>query len=121
MKSIEIPLELHSQNVLRRRFRNPHAYRRLREGIGWMLVALRVPHELGVATPEMEARAVTITRLLSGRKKKYDPGNLVGGAKPLIDELVRCRVLIDDAEEWAAISYAQERGECDGVRIEVEE
>lgn len=120
MKSIEIPLELYSQNVLRRRFRNRFAYKRLREGYGWVLKALRVADELGKARPEMEARAVTIIRLLGPRKKEFDPGNLVGGAKPLVDELVACGVLIDDSAKWAAVSYAQERSENTGTRIEVE-
>ena len=51
--------------------------------------------------------SVEIVRYSSGT---LDEGNLVGGAKGLIDALVRLGVLYDDSPRWCRIAYRQARG-----------
>lgn len=47
-------------------------------------------------------------RIISFRRQRItDNANLVGGAKGLIDCLVRAGLLVDDSDRWAAISYEQ--------------
>lgn len=113
---IEIPIEIVSLNVLRRRYKHPHAYRRLRNRYGWALKASRAEHRLGRAAGR---RRVHIVRLMGPRGKEFDPDNLHGGAKPLVDELVTVGVLLDDTAAAAEITYDQERATTFGTRIEV--
>lgn len=64
-------------------------------------------------------RRVVLTRMYSGRESLWDDGNLVGGAKMVIDALVRAGVLIDDASKFAEVVYRQEKGDWSGARFEV--
>lgn len=61
---------------------------------------------------------VVVTRYSAGT---LDEGNLVGGAKGLIDALVRLGVLYDDAPRWCTAVYKQEpaRRGLGRVRVEV--
>lgn len=51
-------------------------------------------------------RSVRIVRYSAGT---LDRDNLVGGCKPLVDALVRNRLLVDDSPEWCDVSYIQEK------------
>lgn len=42
------------------------------------------------------------------RRRCSDIANLIGGAKGHIDALTRCKLLWDDSDEWAAITYEQQ-------------
>lgn len=66
-------------------------------------------------------RRVTFIRLYAGRMQRFDYGNLVGGMKPLLDAMVRERLLRDDREEFLDDHYHQMRSEPVGVRILIEE
>ena len=47
-------------------------------------------------------------RIISFRRQRItDSANLVGGAKGLVDCLVRAGLLVDDSDRWASISYDQ--------------
>lgn len=46
--------------------------------------------------------------ILSYRSKQLDYGNLVGGAKPIPDALVKLGYLKDDNPTWCEFVYAQE-------------
>jgi hypothetical protein len=46
-------------------------------------------------------------RIHTYRKRKLDYGNLVGGAKPIPDCLVRLGYLKDDSPDWMECAYAQ--------------
>lgn len=66
-------------------------------------------------------RRVTFTRVFSGRERRMDPANLVGGMKACVDSMVRAGVLKDDSEKYLEAYYRQERGDRSGVRVHVEE
>lgn len=51
-------------------------------------------------------RKVYITAFRTQRCR--DIGNLIGGAKSLIDGLVHAKLLVDDSTKWAEFVYHQE-------------
>ena len=53
----------------------------------------------------MELRRVVITSYRA--RLILDKGNLVGGAKGLIDAIVNVGLLFDDSDKWAQIEYQQ--------------
>jgi hypothetical protein len=64
-------------------------------------------------------RAITLTRLYSGREREWDYGNLVGGCKVVIDAMKHAGLLVDDSPKWSDQQYRQERGAASGLRVEV--
>jgi hypothetical protein len=49
-----------------------------------------------------------LVKVMSYRSRRItDAANLIGGAKGLIDCLVRAGLLVDDSDRWCSISYAQ--------------
>jgi hypothetical protein len=83
----------------------------------WFRVA-RVTNRI---PPADARRRVTLTRLFSGRQQSRDRDNLVGGQKVVVDAMVLTSLLADDADRWAQIHYAQERGEHRGLHVLLEE
>lgn len=101
MIEILIPLETPSQNVTDRQ----HWAVRKRFGKAceqWIKYAMR-DGNLDVAT---KPRRVVIT---SYRKRRItDDANIRGGAKSLVDAIVRSGLLVDDKDTMARIEYRQE-------------
>ena len=114
IKSYELTIagRLPSQNRLRPRFnsyaKNRYAVALLKQGR---------PYVTG------RKRRVWITRLFGKRGRSYDIGNLVGGAKPLIDALVTTGWLVDDSPKWLECHYSQHRSDTDRhlIRIVIED
>lgn len=52
-------------------------------------------------------RRVTLCRYYGGRQRELDGDNFQTGAKPVVDALVRERLLVDDRREFAEIHYLQ--------------
>jgi hypothetical protein len=112
-----IVMPVYSQNVLTRRYKNPHAYARLRDAYGMaIMVGTRlIPRAKG-------KRRLTLVRLMGFRGKRYDEANLMGGSKPLVDSLVRAGLLIDDSPKWLEWGGAsQEKCNVEGARIILQE
>lgn len=57
--------------------------------------------------PAESYRRIFFTRFWGKGKRAYDYGNLVGGFKPLLDEIVRAGHLIDDSPKHCAEYYRQ--------------
>lgn len=95
-----------------------HAYRKERDAWAWELRAqrlkLRIPRALRL-------RRVTITRLFAGRQRELDHDNLTGGAKQLLDAMVREGLLAGDDPSRLEATYHQERAATEGVRVLIEE
>jgi len=53
----------------------------------------------------------SLLRRYAGRKREMDMANLVGGAKPLIDQLTEMEVIVDDAPAHFSCAYAQQRSD----------
>lgn len=90
---------LPSQNV---RERQHWALRRKIER--WMEWSIRQQISVGDTTTSRR-RTVRVTSYR--RQRITDVANLIGGAKGLIDCLVRAGLLVDDSDRWASISYHQ--------------
>jgi hypothetical protein len=62
---------------------------------------------------------VRLVRVYSGRERELDDDNWVGAAKSVRDQ-VAVELHVNDGDRSAIrFSYAQEKGECSGVRIEI--
>lgn len=94
-----------SQNVLVRRFKNAHVYKKLRTRLaGWLMVEmtnLRIPRATG-------RRRLEIVRIVRSKRYLLDRGNFVGGCKPLLDAAILRGLIRDDREEWLDDHYRQE-------------
>lgn len=98
--TIDIPLEIPSQNV-RERW---HWSRRQREIQLWKEYFMY--EKLKQKIPETkERRAVDI---IAHRKRRIsDTANLIGGCKGMIDAMVRAKLLFDDSDMFAKFNYDQ--------------
>jgi Holliday junction resolvase RusA-like endonuclease len=107
MVEIIIPGVLPSANRLRREFRSPFAYKKLRE---------RLVHDLAYALPGAREKNLLISEN-KGKKvrvevvlyhaARFDPDNAVAALKPLLDAMVTLGYLHDDSAEWLQLSVEQ--------------
>lgn len=95
-----------------------HVYRRERDDWMWLARAARLAHQIPPATGR---RRLTLIRIYTRRQRELDDDNLSGGAKPLVDALVRERLLVDDTRRWLELHHDQEHGATRGVRVVLEE
>lgn len=113
-----LPLELESLNARRVNVGATRwSYKRKRDG--WAM-ALRAIVPRAILAVEGKRR-VTLTRLMGKGQRAFDRDNLVGGAKGLVDAMVRVGLLLGDDAEHAEIHYDQERAPEPGVRVLIEE
>ncbi len=69
--------------------------------------------------PATKFRRLVVTRIFGKGQRPYDEGNLVGGAKPLVDALRDAKVIVDDSPKWVQIWYRQERSPRGKEHVEV--
>ncbi|MBT8454160.1 MAG: hypothetical protein KJO40_19510 [Deltaproteobacteria bacterium] len=108
-----------SQNELRRKYKNRHAYARLRnEFCDWIMVGMAnggIPRAVG-------RRRLVITRYAKSKRYLLDRGNLVGGCKPLLDAAIIRGLITDDTEDALDDHYRQEvDAACPRTEIAVED
>lgn len=102
---IEIGILTPSQNILARKFKQPYAYKKLRDTLeSWLMVG-RTNHRIPKATGR---RRLTITRYAKHERYLLDRGNFVGGCKPLLDAAIRQGLIIDDKEVHLDDVYEQQ-------------
>lgn len=99
MIRIIIPGLLPSQNV---RERSHWATRRRQEKRWERAILWQTGIEDGTTSRRRKVRIISFRR-----QRITDHANLVGGAKGLVDCLVRAGLLVDDSDRWASISYDQ--------------
>jgi hypothetical protein len=51
-----------------------------------------------------------IRRIYAHPNRRMDYANMVGGCKPLIDALIDCHIIVDDADKYFECSYEQDKG-----------
>jgi len=66
-----------------------------------------------IASAPLEVTSYARVRIHSLRARLLDEGNLVGGAKPIPDYLVKAGWLVDDCPEWCRVTYTQDRAPKD--------
>lgn len=97
---ITVPMVPPSPNELRRKYRNPFAYKKLREA--WeRSLAYAVPSAGEVfALRRLAAAGRVRVKVTVFHPGTYDPDNIVGCLKPVLDALKNIRFLTDDSREW---------------------
>lgn len=110
--TIEVPLVAPSTNVLRRKYRNPHAYRCLRENWENFLFYFK-PHAYRNDSPqrmirEAAERARIRVQVTVYHTKKYDRDNLWGSQKPVLDALRNIGFIKDDSDDWIELLMPQQ-------------
>lgn len=78
---------------------------RFREALELEVFAYLTP-KLRQAFPLDPRNVIRITRYSPGT---LDDANMIGGCKQLVDALVRCGVIEDDADDKCTIEYEQQR------------
>ena len=89
-----------SPNQLRRTYRNIYAYKRLREA--W---ERSMAYALPSAAEQQELRAIAAggkmrVKVTVFNSREYDPDNLTGCLKPVLDALKNIRFIKDDSRQW---------------------
>lgn len=107
-------LNAHTVNVGHAR----HAYRRHRDHWHWAIRAERLRLAIPAAT---RLRRVTLVRLMGKGQREFDPENLSGGLKPMVDGLVAEKLIVGDRRDQAQISYDQRRASKPGLMVVIEE
>lgn len=101
MVRIEIPYPTPSLNQIKRmHFR---AYGRLRDQY---VMLIRAQTSMANRCLRNQFRIVKIDRYGS---RVLDHDNLCGGAKPLVDALKRCELIVDDSPTFVTITYNQHK------------
>jgi len=101
-------------NSGRARFR----YRKVRDAWSWLVRAARLQHRIA---PAVGRRRLTLTRIYARGQRALDRDNLAGGAKPLVDAIVREGLLRDDTPAWLELHHDQEPGTERAVRVLLED
>ena len=116
MQTITIPYATKSQNETdRMHLMAKHEWRKaVNDDLGFLsrvqgVLSVWPPANLGdMRKADDTARKVT-ARITRGGSRELDHGNFVGGCKALVDALVACGFLFDDAPRYCEIEYVQEK------------
>lgn len=117
--SFFVPLEPPSQNKISgNKGRSRYKYKDIRDNYRMLfenqMILLDIP-------PATVRRRVLVTRIFTGRSRRFDFGNLVGGCKPLLDAMTLVGMILDDKELYLEDHYYQERSDEGGAHIVIEE
>jgi hypothetical protein len=97
-----------SPNELRRKYRNVHAYQKLREA--WeRSLAYCVPSAAEQqALRHMASASRMRVKITVFNSRLYDPDNLIGSLKPVLDALKNVRFLKDDNADWLELAPVEQ-------------
>ena len=104
-----------SGNEMRRKYRTPHAYKRLRDCWQRTIWAFLEPGKRRTACLEAKMR-VTVT---IEHARLYDADNAISGCKPLLDSLTRLVLIRDDSPEWIELHVEQVKSRENQTTIEI--
>lgn len=94
-------------------------YAKERDTWSWLVRAARLKNQISAASGLR--RRLTLTRIYANGQRQIDRDNLAGGAKPLVDAIVREGLLRDDSPTWLELHHDQEPGASRAVRVLLEE
>lgn len=72
----------------------------------------------GKEAPE-ERKAFKLVRKWGKGKSQFDEANLIGGFKPIIDSMIRAKLIFDDCPDFFKAYYFQEKSETDLGYIQI--
>lgn len=116
-----VPFASPSQNQLDRKYRNPHARKRLRESWEQVIRLLPEYHSREWLKAMAKLKKRMEVRFTIQHKKLYDKANAYGGTKPCVDALVNVGYLYDDSIEFCELIVEQDKINADSTRIEIRE
>lgn len=105
---MRIPSTPPSPNEIKRRYRNPHVYKSLRQRWGWELKAAAGWDRFkltGLADTQTKMRV----KIHIAHKQKFDPDNLVGSTKVILDALQEIHFLHRDSPDFLELEVTQEQ------------
>lgn len=99
MMTLEIVDIPPSPNVLRRKYRSPYTYKKLRKSWEWSLLGAVGPHHRELLRRQAAECKVQV-QVTIHHSRLYDQDNAIGSLKPVLDALKNVGYLRDDNAEW---------------------
>lgn len=93
-------------------------YAKERDAWSWHVRVAKLNQRIRPAT---RRRRLTLIRIYARGQRALDRDNLAGGMKPLVDAIVREKLVVDDTAAWLELHHGQEPGTERGVRVLLEE
>jgi len=90
------------------------AYKELRDTFYQLFVMYKKALEIPDAT---SWRRIYVIRRYSGRARRMDKGNFVGGCKSLLDAMTKAKLIFDDRQEFLEDHYLQVRSKVTEMEI----
>jgi hypothetical protein len=109
-----------SANVLRRKYRNPHVYAKLRDSWGWILFATATLRERKELRDMGKGGKRVKVSVCVQHRQLFDRDNLFASVKPVLDSMVGLRWLKDDSEKEIQLEVVQSKGEPFKTTIRLE-
>jgi hypothetical protein len=106
---IIVPMVPPSPNQLRRKYRHFMAYKRLRDGWQTAINALFGAKGFSYLRTHADARHRTSVAIHVEHTRLFDPDNLVGAMKPILDSLCNLGYIVGDSGEWIDLKPTQEK------------
>lgn len=112
---IVVPMVPPSGNQMRRKYRHPFAYQKLRDGWKRTIWAMGTAGRNGVKA----GNARLLVKIHVEHSRLYDEDNLVSGCKPILDSLKGLGYIKDDSPEHIELEITQEKSIERQTTIEV--
>ena len=108
MTTLTVPLVPPSANALRRKFRHPHSYKKLREVWERSLAYAATNAEERTQLKKQASCFKVRVRVTVTHAGEYDKDNFFAALKPVLDALIRIGYLHDDNSEWMELECEQQ-------------
>jgi hypothetical protein len=109
-----------SANELRRKYRSPFTYAKLRDEWGWELfAAATLKQRTALKAMATSGKRIWI-EITVQHTRLFDRDNLWSSVKPLLDSMVQLRWLAGDSEKHIDLLVVQSAGKPDKTRIRLE-
>lgn len=99
MMVLEVPDIPPSPNVVKRKYRNPHAYKELRTLWEWALLGSVGPHHRKMLKDQAKKAGKLQVCIALHHARMYDQDNLQGAQKVVLDALVNIGFLSGDSPD----------------------
>lgn len=106
---ITVPRSTESNNELKRKYRNQHVYRKLRESWQRDIYILTKKQDVRDLRAHVDLQTRVKVSIHTLRSKLLDRDNLFGGIKPCLDAIKNLGFIVDDREEFCLLDVTQER------------
>ena len=109
-----------SANLLRRKYRNPHAYARMRDEWSWNLMAAATLNERHALKQFPKTMKRTKIDIHVQHSRLFDRDNLWASVKPILDSMKNLHWITDDSDEEIELQVTQGKAQPDKTVIKLE-